>query len=295
MRSLHFTICCFLFVSIGASVAYSGKEENVNTPQSLYSILGQIQYSFTLQNKTNRLLEKAEFWTYAPVKKTSTQRSVKIEVSHPYDLIEDELGNQILHFTFENLPPYSSKIITIRADIEFSDISNPISADKKSFLKAERYIESDNHELKQLSDKFRSSTPLKTAESIFLWVADNIKYAGYLKDERGALYAFKNKKGDCTEFMDIFVALSRANNIPARRIGGYVVKTSAILEPYEYHNWAEFYDKGTWKIADPQKKVFMENQSHYIAMRIMGESPDNPMGEFNRFRFTGDGLEVRMN
>ncbi len=260
-----------------------------------YPILKQIQYSFTLQNKSNSLLEKAEFWTYAPVKQTSTQRSVKIEVSHPYDLIEDELGNQILHFTFENLPPYASKIITITADLELSDTSNLTPVDSQPFLEAEKFIEADNPDIKKLSEKFRSSTPAQTSENIFRWVSENIKYTGYLKDERGALYALKNREGDCTEFTDLFVALSRANNIPARSIGGYVYGKNAILKASDYHNWAEFYDNGVWKIADPQKKVFIKDQSNYIAMRIIGESPNNPMGEFNRFRFAGDGLKVKMN
>ena len=47
-------------------------------------------------------------------------------------------------------------------------------------------------------------------------------YVGYIKNDRGALYALKTKEGDCTEFMHLFVALCRANKIPARCIGGYV-------------------------------------------------------------------------
>ncbi len=273
-----------------------GKNKNTDSNTVQYPVIRQFQYSFTLQNKSKRVLEKAEFWTYAPVKQTSAQRCcIKIEASYPYQLIEDDLGNQILYFILENLPPYASKIITITADLELSDTSNPITTDSQSFLESEKHIESDNAEIKQLSEKFRSSTPARTSENIFRWVSENIKYTGYLKDERGALYALKNREGDCTEFADLFVALSRASSIPARSIGGYVYGKNSILKPSDYHNWAEFYEYDGWKIADPQKKVFMQNQSNYIAMRIMGESPNNPMGEFNRFRFAGDGLKVKMN
>jgi hypothetical protein len=66
------------------------------------------------------------------------------------------------------------------------------------------------------------------------------------------------------------------------------------LEPESYHNWTEFYEEGAWRIGDPQKNIFMRNSSHYIAMRIIGESPKNPMGEFSRFRWGGDGVEVKM-
>jgi hypothetical protein len=94
--------------------------------------------------------------------------------------------------------------------------------------------------------------------------------------------------------MSLFAALCRAKKIPARGIGGYVCSGDSILQPGSYHNWAEFYEAGAWRIADPQKKVFRNRPSDYIAMRIIGESSKNPMGEFNRFRSSGDGLEVKM-
>lgn len=260
-----------------------------------YPILRDIQYGFTLRNKTNRLLKEAEFWTYAPVKMTSTQKCIKLKISHPYQLIVDDLGNQILYFKLEDFPPHSTKLITVQAGLELSDIPNPIPIDDDHpFLRSEKYIESSHPELLQLARKFGSVTAKKIAENVYRWVADNINYAGYLRDSRGALYALRNKRGDCTEYMYLFAALCRANKIPARGIGGYVRSESSILKPGSYHNWAEFYEEGAWRICDPQKKVFMENSSHYIAMRIIGESPKNPMGEFNRFRFSGDGLEVKM-
>jgi hypothetical protein len=65
-----------------ATIVYAenNKDATLDIHKSNYSILRQIQYSFTLQNKTNRLLEKAEFWTYAPVKQTATQRTIHLEV-----------------------------------------------------------------------------------------------------------------------------------------------------------------------------------------------------------------------
>jgi transglutaminase-like putative cysteine protease len=261
-----------------------------------YSLPREVQYGFTLQNKTNRLLEEAEFWTYAPVKKTAAQQVIKLETSHPYKLITDDLGNQILYFEFQNLPPFSTKIIKIKAFLELFSIPNKVAIhDLQPFLQPEKYIESDNPELIGFANKFMSAGPVNTAKNIFRWVADNVEYTGYLKDNHGALYAFKNRKGDCTEYMSLFVALARANNVPSRGIGGYITTANAILKPYEYHNWAEFYDDGVWKIADPQNKVFMQDQSHYIAMRIIGESDNNPMGDFDRYRYAGDGLNVKMN
>ncbi len=257
-----------------------------------YPIVREIQYGFILRNKTNRLLNEAQLWTYAPVKLTSTQRCLKIEVSHPYRLIVDDLGNQNLYLRFEDLPPYAVKPVTIRATLGLTDIPNPIPVnDPHTFLQSEKYIESDHPELRQLAKKFESPSPRETAEKAFRWVVNNIRNAGYLRDSRGALYAFRNRRGDCTEYMYLFAALCRANRIPSRGIGGYVCAESTILELSSYHNWTEFYEEGAWKIGDPQKNILMANSSHYIAMRIISKSPP---GELNRFRFTGEGVEVRM-
>lgn len=267
-----------------------------STVESGYSINRRIHYGFTLQNRTNRLLKKAEFWAYAPVKQTSTQYCVSIDASYPYKLIVDDLGNQILYFTFEDLPPYATRIVTIKADLLLSDIPRQMLLENNQlFFKAEKYIESDDLELSRFSRKFKAEKPIKTAENIFRWVADNIKPAGYLRNDRGALYALKNKQGDCTEYMYLFVALCRSNGIASRGIGGYICSENDIFKPSDYHNWAEFYADDAWKISDPQKKVFMQNGSHYIAMRIIEESSKNPIGKFHRFRFSGDGLKVKMN
>jgi len=136
---------------------------------------------------------------------------------------------------------------------------------------------------------------IETVNNISDWVSANISYSGYSGKERGAYYALKYKKGDCTEFADLFVALCRANNIAARRIGGYLSPEDAVLKAGDYHNWAEFYEDGIWKIADPQNKILRLNQADYIAIQIMRGSHDNPMGPYHRFRFKGEGLKVKMN
>jgi len=265
-------------------------------PAVEYTDPRQVRYGFTLQNTTNRLLETAEFWAYAPVKQTSTQRCVNIEASHPYQLTVDDLGNQVLHFTFHNLPPYATKVLSIKADLLVSDTPNQTTiVDFQNYLQAEKYCESDDPEIAQLAETLKAPESLKTAENTFRWVASNVKYTGYSGDPRGALRTLRSKEGDCTEFMYLFTASCRANDIPARGIGGYVCSKNTVLKPSDYHNWAEFYEGGAWRIADPQKEIFKQNQSRYIAMRIISESATNPMGEFSRFRFEGDGLKVKMN
>ena len=95
--------------------------------------------------------------------------------------------------------------------------------------------------------------------------------------------------------MYLFVALARALGVPARGVGGFVVDGDAVLKSSNYHNWAEFHADGAWRLADPHRKVFADQRSRYIAMRIIGEQEHGPMGNSHRFLAEDERLEVRMN
>lgn|GEM_PF-6200965 len=73
-------------------MALAEEEGKAIPAESAYTIPRQIQYSFTLQNKTAQVIENAEFWTYAPVKQTAHQRCDQIKSSHPYRLTNDSLA-----------------------------------------------------------------------------------------------------------------------------------------------------------------------------------------------------------
>jgi len=150
-------------------------------------------------------------------------------------------------------------------------------------------------EIRNTAAKLKGTGPVDTARRIYDWIGSNVEYVGYTSDDRGALYAVKNRRGDCTEFMYLFVALARANGIPARGVGGYVVDRDTVLEPHEYHNWAEFYLDGVWHVADPQRSKFMDDETNYIAMRIIGGDSDRTPGKFHRFWCSSDSVTVRMN
>jgi len=230
LSSLLFLFC---FILIGA-----GKKEDDLIQRT-------IRYGFTLQNTTNHVLRETKFYTYGPVKENSIQKVIEIKASLPYELNVDNKGNQVLCFIVSDLPPYATKVIEIEAKLSL--LNTPKHAkvkNLKEYIKSEKYIESGDPEISQLAKELKNSIVLKTAESIFKWVLGNIKDIGYIEQDRGAFYAFKNKTGDCTEQAYLFVALCRANSIPARVIGGYVSNKDKILKPEAYHNWAEFYDNG---------------------------------------------------
>ena len=266
-----------------------------------YDVPRQVRYSFTLKNITNNVINNVRFLVYAPVRHTATQLCKKIDSSHPYELVVDQLGNQILSYTFTDLGPYATIIVKIKTSLLLSSISNKIALkiDTAEFLKPEQYVESDHVDIISKADSFTAKNNLQTARAIHEWVFNHIKPSGYFKNERGAHYALKQKTGDCTEYMDLFTALCRAKNIPCKRVGGYVSDKNSVLKVSDYHNWVEFYDGKKWILTDPQKNKFTEDKddykANYIATRIISSSFKNIMGNYDKFRILGDGVKVTMN
>ncbi len=267
--------------------------------EAIYPQSRNIRYSFTLQNKTNKLLENVNFRVFGPVKKTSFQLTKKITATRPFNLTTDKSGNQILKFKIKRLPPYASQVITINATLNFSSQPNAVKLEKKEeYLREERYVEISDKRLIALSEKLTVNEKIDTAKKMLKWVAANIKYSGYIKDDRGALYALKYHKGDCTEYMDLYNALARIAGIPARGIGGFVYSENAVLRPENYHNWSEIYLNGAWRIVDPQNKKFMENESSFIAMRII-VAGDNDNARINvknsqQFAVSDKNISIKM-
>jgi transglutaminase-like putative cysteine protease len=257
-----------------------------------------IRYSFTVQNKTNEYLEAAEFRTYAPVLQTSSQQASTITASHEFAADADELGNQQLVFRF-SLAPLATRIVTITAEVDLAQQPNQLAlSDAQDYLRPSKYIESDDYNVIALAEQFGDVEAQPWLRSAFNWVADNIEYAGYIEDDRGALYALDHRRGDCTEYMYLFAALARSRQIPTRGVGGFVVSEDAILKAREFHNWAEVYIDGRWRVVDPQNKQFMQQEDHYLALRILADrdvSEDSATENTHRIAYVGEGLSVHMN
>lgn len=267
-------------------------------PAGKYPVTRHIRYSFTLQNTTNQLVEHIKFMAYGPVKKTSIQHTEKIQASIPYSLKTDKLGNQLLYFDIDKLAPFATKIISISALVRLTDTPNKEPLKQPAyFLKQEKYVETSNPKLISLAKQFKSDDRSLMVHKINDWINGYMNYTGYIKNNRGALYAYETKKGDCTEYMYLFTALSRINGMPTRAVGGYVSDKNGVLKAEDFHNWAEVYIDGAWRVADVQKKKIFTQQHQYLAMQIISAYANKEIGDQNmpRFMVWNDSISVTMN
>jgi transglutaminase-like putative cysteine protease len=257
--------------------------------------LKRISYRFVVHNTSNHVVNRAELWVNTPVAETSTQRVIKILSSHLYDVEGDDFGNRIFHYTFDNLPPFASKVITIRSDLLMRERPlRSVRVANEVYLVEEPFIETDDPLVRHLALSLKAGNSLATAKNIYRWINGSIRYVGYVKNNQGARQTLKTKQGDCTELMYLFVALCRAAGVPARGIAGFHCPESAALDPAQYHNWAEFYADGRWRLCDPQKRVFMQQTDDYVALRVISHLSETSGFDFDRFEVAGEGVTVRI-
>jgi len=158
------------------------------------------------------------------------------------------------------------------------------------YLSEEPFVEISSGKLADFAHQFTSTSPRERVTKIYDWVAKSIRSTSYSGKPRGALYAFHKRKGDCTEFMHLFIALCRLNNVPARGVSGFIVTRDKRLQPDDFHDWAEVYVDGTWQLVDPFNKVFMEKENEYIAQRL-----HNPKGgKFTFHRWESDNTHLKI-
>ncbi len=254
-----------------------------------------IRFNYEIANQTAYAIQDAQFSTYLPVSLLANQRIKIFKASREYSENSDSMGNRVGLFNLDVLPPFGKKQLTLTAVVETAVKPNEISLeDRQPFLVSEPYIEVNHPKIISLAKELQGETPLHSMQNIFHWVSTQIEYAGYVSKDKGAVYALEHKKGDCTEYAYLVVALARALDIPARAIGGYVYENNAIANAADYHNWAEAYWDGRWHIIDAQNKNFMKLSQNYIAMRVISESKASLLGSSHRFSLAQDGLSVKL-
>ena len=263
-----------------------------------YPVKRRIRYAFTLQNPAAHELRQTTFSAYAPVRLTSTQRVDAVTASHPAQIQVDATGNQVLRFQLDSFPPFGAKVVSVEVELSLTDTPVAAAAPEgwlRMFTRAERFVESDDPRIQSLARSLRGDNPLATARNIHDWVRQNLRALVYTPEDRGALEALAHRAGDCTEYAYLFTALARASGIPARTVGGFVLSDSGVLNPHDYHNWAEFHVDGAWHPADPHRGVFARKASQYLAMRVISSTLPNQLGASQRYSVVGQGLRVTMN
>jgi transglutaminase-like putative cysteine protease len=89
------------------------------------------------------------------------------------------------------------------------------------------------------------TSQLEKARAIYDYVFDTMRYdkTGTGWGHGDVLWACDSKRGNCTDFHSLFIAMARSQGIPARfEIGFPLPADKRSSEIAGYHCWAEFFD-----------------------------------------------------
>ncbi|WP_432728920.1 transglutaminase-like domain-containing protein [Variovorax sp. W6] len=249
----------------------------------------QLRFNLNMSNPGAVALAAQRVWMYLPVRRSACWTLGGIDFGLPHELQRDALGHSILFVPLDGLTAYARRSAPLMVHLKRTEMmSSPVIQDANEWLDPERYIESDAGEIASQASALRSGTTRETIRNIYDFVASNLEYAGYLLENFGALYALRRRRGDCTEYAGLVVALCRALSIPARMVEGYVTDRSFAPKPMDFHDWAEVVVDGRWRVVDAQKGSFLERDEQYIPLRYYRDRALNGVGLAHRYRVEGE-------
>ncbi len=133
------------------------------------------------------------------------------------------------------------------------DIPEPADGRFAEYLEPNRLVPLTGR-IAQVSAKLTETglTSLQQARVDYEYVTSVMKYdkSGTGWGRGDALYACDVRRGNCTDFHSLFIALARARGIPARFTIGFPIGSAKSGDVPGYHCWAEFYSGGVWVPVD---------------------------------------------
>jgi transglutaminase-like putative cysteine protease len=251
----------------------SSSDNGVSNYEITQSVKYQVEINFSLAHKSgignyffifarlNNRVPSSNLTKYTPPYQESKLLYNKIIGCKPSDIsmgLNDRFNN-IYDSFFISIPPFitplfypevslSQKyVIELNAiafqEIDKSEIGSYEITDEIFELycnRAEPYYEREDPSLITLSNSIVSpdDNPIEKAEKIYEWVSDNLNYKGNLPpQEKGALWAYNNLEGDCSEYSSLMITLLRIQGIPARKVTGFLLSNNPSIRPKTGDTW----------------------------------------------------------
>lgn len=121
----------------------------------------------------------------------------------------------------------------------------------KAFLGPTLLSQSDDPDIKAKAAEIVGTTTdsLAATKAVVAWVFSNLKNVSGARGNATAKEVLKDRRGDCTEYSALTVALLRAAGIPARNCNGMVYGVNKSQGYFAYHAWSEAW-VGKWVPVD---------------------------------------------
>ena len=188
--------------------------------------------------------------------------------------------------------------ITIYRSIDEKNDSTEKNLQK--YLVAEPNIESESPKIIAVAASLKQKTDIETAIKTFEYVKSTITYER--NPPIGAEKVLETGVGKCMDYSDLFVALLRANNIPAKSMFGIVVDYSG---DNPLHAWSEVYlKKQGWirfdattthsEITSVGKNYLMKISNKYVFLAEGRNDPELHVHQYHYSYNCTHGTEIKV-
>jgi transglutaminase-like putative cysteine protease len=210
---------------------------------------------------------------------------------------EDAFGNITHSFTAEG--PFSELSITVDGEVDTQDnngvVTGAVERFPPSLFLRETALTEPDPAIIEFADGARAdagSEPLPLLHALMNTLNHEITFdTDPTHTATTAAEAFALRRGVCQDITHIFIAAARRLGIPARYIGGHVLRSDGVLTQEAGHAWAEAYVEGLgWVGFDPTNKTCPTDAYVRVATGLdyLGAAPVRG----NRFGGSGETLKV---
>jgi transglutaminase-like putative cysteine protease len=237
-------------------------------------------YAFTVKNLPAG--KKVRIWI--PASHSDAYQEVKV-ISAKGDLPlkrtrESRYGNEIyvaetssstqaeLHFDVEyDVLRHERVALTLAAPMVASTLKNSLpNKERQQDLQPDALVPTTGLPADLAAKVSEGKTqPLDKARAIYDYVFTTMKYdkSGTGWGHGDVLYACDAKKGNCTDFHSLFIAMARSQGIPARfEIGFPLPPDQHSAEIAGYHCWSDFYIEGKGWIPVDISEAWKHPEKH---------------------------------
>jgi len=244
------------------------------------------------------------------------QKIIDIAYSTKPASVFEKNGQSYAQFLIDQFPKDLVIAIDVNAEVYRYDYSIASHSEKgrqfehkgslAQWLIHEQYLDKYSPLVQAAAKGLSGKDEEETLRKCFDFVRKTLTFGPYDPNDpdHGAEWALQQRKGVCTEFADLFVALCRAEGIPARFCEGYLVG-SPLVTPKHAHAWAEVYtQKYGWVPIDPSAYLgdvtkFAKMDPVYLLLNVERRNGVLPYGHIWAYCYTGgpvkDEDEFRVN
>ncbi len=224
-----------------------------------------VQVVVSLKNLGNSPATNIPLRLGLPMELPPSQHVEWVEFSEPpVRRTNDSWGNRYAHYIVDMLTPKGEWVVTFLAELELTSIDWSVEGESVGefgpevapYLEESFYINYNDPAVFSLAHDIagRSADVQGIAWNTYDWVVRNIFYQ-QIPGEADAATTLRNGEGGSAEFANLFVALMRANGLPARRVSGWgyhFAEGDELSITRFAHGWAEFYlPRFGWLPVDP--------------------------------------------